>query len=100
MNRFKNQLIAAAVLTVLAVIGTIMNLHQAVAQGPPGGMSVNIVIHCPASYRLHDCLGDGRGYAERHVERRNKRHAECPYYKSGDSSGVVFERERSRADSV
>jgi hypothetical protein len=47
MNRFKNHLIAAAVLTVLATIGTIMNSHQAAAQGPPGGMSVNIVNPIP-----------------------------------------------------
>jgi hypothetical protein len=31
------------VLSVLAVIGTIMNSHQAAAQGPPDGMAVKIV---------------------------------------------------------
>jgi hypothetical protein len=47
MNRFKNQLIAAAVLSMLAIIGTIMNSHQAAAQGPPGGLAVNIVNPLP-----------------------------------------------------
>jgi len=48
MNRFKNQLIATAVLSVLAVIGTIMNSHQAAAQqGPPTGLAVNIVNPLP-----------------------------------------------------
>jgi hypothetical protein len=47
MKRFKNHLITAAVLSVLAVVGTIMNSHQAEAQGPPGGMSVNIVNPSP-----------------------------------------------------
>jgi hypothetical protein len=47
MNRFKNQLIVAAVLSVLAIIGTIMNSQQAVAQGPPGGMAVRIVDPLP-----------------------------------------------------
>jgi hypothetical protein len=40
MKRYKNQLIAAAVLSVLAVIGTIMNSRQASAQG--GGPRVTI----------------------------------------------------------
>jgi hypothetical protein len=43
MDRFKNHLLALAVLSVLAVIGTIMNSHQAAAQGPPDGMAVKIV---------------------------------------------------------
>jgi len=47
MNRFKTQLIAAALLSVLAVIATIMNSHQAAAQGPPGSMAVNIVNPLP-----------------------------------------------------
>jgi hypothetical protein len=47
MNRFKNHLIAGAVLSVLAVIGTIMNSHQAAAQGPPNGLAVNIVNPVP-----------------------------------------------------
>jgi hypothetical protein len=34
-------------LSVLAIIGTIMNSHQAVAQGPPGGMAVRIVDPLP-----------------------------------------------------
>jgi hypothetical protein len=48
MNRFKNQLIVAAVFALLAAIGTIMNSHQVAAQpGPPGGMAVNIVNPLP-----------------------------------------------------
>jgi hypothetical protein len=47
MNRFKNHLIVAAVFALLWGIGTIMNSHQAAAQGPPGGMSVNIVNPLP-----------------------------------------------------
>jgi hypothetical protein len=47
MKRFKNHLIAVAVLSVLAIIGTIMNSHQAKAQGPPGGLAVNIVNPLP-----------------------------------------------------
>src|SRR5215467_14648368 len=47
MKRFKNHLIAAAVLSVLAIIGTIMNLHQAAAQGPTTGLAVNIVNPVP-----------------------------------------------------
>jgi hypothetical protein len=47
MNKLKNHLIAAAVLSVLAVIGTIMNSHQAAAQGPPNGLAVNIVNPVP-----------------------------------------------------
>jgi hypothetical protein len=47
MNRFKDHLIAAAVLSVLAIIGTIMNSHQAAAQGPPNGLAVNIVNPLP-----------------------------------------------------
>jgi hypothetical protein len=45
MNRYKNQLIAAAVLSVLAVIGTIMNSRQASAQD--GGPPVTIVSPIP-----------------------------------------------------
>jgi hypothetical protein len=41
MNRFKNHLIAAGVLSVLAIIGTIMNSHQSVAQAA-GGPTVTI----------------------------------------------------------
>src|SRR5215467_10320755 len=47
MNRLKNHLIAAAVLSVLAVIGTAMNSHQAAAQGPATGLAVNIVNPLP-----------------------------------------------------
>jgi hypothetical protein len=47
MKRFKNHLIAAAVLSVLAIVGTIMNSHQAKAQGPPNGLAVNIVNPVP-----------------------------------------------------
>jgi len=47
MNRFKNHLIAAGLLSVLAIIGTIMNSHRVAAQGPPTGMSVNIVNPLP-----------------------------------------------------
>src|SRR5215831_13045509 len=49
MKRFKNHLIASAVLSMLAIIGTIMNSHQAAAQppGPPGGLAVNIVNPVP-----------------------------------------------------
>ena len=47
MKRFKNHLIVAAVLSVLAVIGTIMNSPKAAAQGPPGGLAVNIVNPLP-----------------------------------------------------
>jgi hypothetical protein len=49
MTRFKNHLIAAAVLSVLAIVGTIMNSHQAAAQppGPPGGLAVNVVQSIP-----------------------------------------------------
>ena len=35
MKRFKNHLIAAAVLSVLATIGTIMNSHQAAGHSIP-----------------------------------------------------------------
>ena len=47
MNRFKNHLIAAAVLSALAMIGTTMNPQQAAAQGPPGGLAVNVVNTSP-----------------------------------------------------
>jgi hypothetical protein len=47
MNRLKNHLIAAALLSALAIIGTIMNSHQAAAQGPPNGLAVNIVNPVP-----------------------------------------------------
>jgi hypothetical protein len=47
MKRFKNLLITLTVLSVLAVIGTIMNSHQAAAQGPPNGLAVNIVNPLP-----------------------------------------------------
>jgi hypothetical protein len=47
MNRFKNHLIAMAVLSVLAIVGSIMNSHQAAAQGPPNGLAVNIVNPLP-----------------------------------------------------
>jgi hypothetical protein len=47
MNRLRNHLIAAAVLSVLAVTGTIMNSRQAAAQGPPNGLAVNIVSPVP-----------------------------------------------------
>src|SRR5262245_48246041 len=47
MNGFKNYLITAAVLIVLAVIGSIINSHQAAAQGPPNGLSVNIINPVP-----------------------------------------------------
>ena len=40
MNRYKNHLIIAAVLSVLAVIGTTMNSRQASAAG--GGPTVTI----------------------------------------------------------
>jgi hypothetical protein len=46
MNRFKNHLIVAAVFALLAVIGTIMNSHQAAAQ-PPDGLAVKIVNPLP-----------------------------------------------------
>jgi hypothetical protein len=45
MKRYKNQLIAAAVLSVLAVVGTIMNSRQASAQD--GGPNVTIVSPIP-----------------------------------------------------
>ena len=41
MNRYKNHLIAAGVLSVLAIIGTIMNSHQSVLQAA-GGPTVTI----------------------------------------------------------
>src|SRR5215467_15729029 len=47
MNRFKNHLIAAAMLSVLAIVGTIMNSHQVAAQGPPDGLAVRIVNPIP-----------------------------------------------------
>jgi hypothetical protein len=47
MKRFKNHLIVATVLSLLAIAGTIMNSHQAKAQGPPGGLAVNIVNPLP-----------------------------------------------------
>jgi hypothetical protein len=47
MNRFKNYLIAAAALSVLAIIGTNMNTQQAAAQGPPNGLAVRIVNPVP-----------------------------------------------------
>src|SRR5262245_39799134 len=47
MDRFKNYLISAVVLSVLAVIGAIMNSHQAAAQGPTNGLAVNIVNPLP-----------------------------------------------------
>jgi hypothetical protein len=49
MKRFKNHLIAAAVLSVLAIVGTIMNSHQAAAQppGPPDGLAVRVVNNSP-----------------------------------------------------
>jgi hypothetical protein len=40
MNRYKNHLIAVVVLSVLAIVGTIMNSHQAAAQD--GGPTVTI----------------------------------------------------------
>jgi hypothetical protein len=47
MNRFKNLLIVAAVFTLLMVIGTVLNTRRVAAQGPPGGMAVNIVNPLP-----------------------------------------------------
>jgi hypothetical protein len=47
MNRFKNHMIAVAALSVLAIIGTIMNSRQAAAQGPPNGLAVRIVNPAP-----------------------------------------------------
>src|SRR5262249_59509234 len=47
MSRFKDHLIVAAVFAVLAATGTVMNSHQATAQGPPGGVAVNIVNPVP-----------------------------------------------------
>src|SRR5262249_39112767 len=47
MKRFKNHLFAAALLSALAIIGAIMNSHQAAAQGPPNGLAVNIVNPVP-----------------------------------------------------
>jgi hypothetical protein len=47
MNRFKNHLIAVAVLSVLAIVGTVMSSHQAVAQGPADGLAVKIVSPVP-----------------------------------------------------
>jgi hypothetical protein len=47
MNRFKNHLIVAAALSLLAAIGTFMNSNQAAAQGPPDGLAVKIVNPVP-----------------------------------------------------
>lgn len=47
MNRFKHSLIAAAAMSVLAIIGATMNPHQAAAQGPPNGLAVRIVNPVP-----------------------------------------------------
>jgi len=59
MKRFKNHLIAAAVLSVLATIGTIMNSHQAAAQppGPPGGLAVNVVSSIPLQATVSGNVG-------------------------------------------
>src|SRR5215471_17367047 len=47
MKRFKNRLIVGAVFALLVTIGSLMNLHQAAAQGPPTGLAVNIVNPVP-----------------------------------------------------
>jgi len=47
MKKFKKQLITAGVLTVLAVIGTIMDARKVQAQGPSDGLSVKIVNPLP-----------------------------------------------------
>jgi hypothetical protein len=57
MNRFKNHLIAAAVFSVLAIIGTIMNSHQAAAQGPPNGLAVNVVNSIPLQATVSGNVG-------------------------------------------
>ena len=47
MNDFKKRMLVTAVIAGLAVIGYLTNSQQAVAQGPPGGLAVNIVNPLP-----------------------------------------------------
>jgi hypothetical protein len=47
MHDFKKRMLVAAIIAGLAVIGYLMNSQQAVAQGPPGGLAVNIVNPVP-----------------------------------------------------
>jgi hypothetical protein len=47
MNDFKKRVLVTAVIAGFAVIGYLMNSQQAVAQGPPGGLAVNIVNPVP-----------------------------------------------------
>jgi hypothetical protein len=68
MNRYKNQLIAAAVLSMLAVIGTIMNSRQASAQDQGNGVTIVSPIPLPvtgtvgvasgASVRVNNTVAD------------------------------------------
>jgi hypothetical protein len=47
MRTLRNKLIALAAVVILAVVGTLMNSRQAAAQGPPGGLAVNVVNSIP-----------------------------------------------------
>jgi hypothetical protein len=47
MNDFKKRVLVTAVIAGLGMIGYLMNSQQAVAQGPPGGLAVNIVNPVP-----------------------------------------------------
>jgi hypothetical protein len=47
MNDFRKRMLVAAVIAGFAVIGYLMSSQQAVAQGPPSGLAVNIVNPLP-----------------------------------------------------
>jgi hypothetical protein len=47
MSDFKKRMLVAAIIAGLAVIGYLMNSQQAVAEGPPTGLAVNIVNPVP-----------------------------------------------------
>ena len=81
MNRYKNPLITAAVLSVLAVIGTIMNSRQASADD--GGPKVTIVSPIPLPVRVDNEVSDP-------VRVRNVNDAIQPFQVHGSCNGTVF----------
>jgi hypothetical protein len=78
MNRYKNHLIAAAVLSVLAVIGTMMNSRQAAAAG--GDPKVTIESPIPLPVRVDNTVSDP-------VRVRNVNDAIQPFQAAGNCFG-------------
>src|SRR5215472_4536260 len=93
MHTLRNKLIALAAVVILAVVGTLLNSHQAAAQdaGPPGGLAVNVVNSIPqqvtgtvgltsgASVRVNNTVTDP-------VRVRNVNDAIQPFTASGTCS--------------